>query len=243
MYGAINFNHHLNYIKNNSTDISFSLFKCCLALHFGFDFWILVQIEMKVNVREKANQFILFFRGSIQRKQHNLFIFILYFHMTGFISQTIEIPLCVCACCFPNSIRFTCTKCQNVWIAESMYEHTNCVSFCDCHLECEKSLCKYICVKLFASNWKTLVFSPPKTGWFIYSQRCSRYSRLMESIQFSIGVGGSGQILHHLGGSMNVMASLCMHGAHTHTHYAIQHWTHNKTQTTTTLYIYIQLLW
>lgn len=60
-------------------------------------------------------------------------------------------------------------------------------------------MCVIVCIQL-----ENIVFSPPKTGWFIYSQRCSRNSRLMESIQFSIGVSGSDQILYHLVECMNV---------------------------------------
>lgn len=63
--------------------------------------------------------------------------------------------------------------------------------------------------KIFAccTNWnaqkksKTL-FSHPKTGWFICSQCCSCDGRLLESIQFSIGIGGSCENLHHLVGCL-----------------------------------------
>lgn len=48
---------------------------------------------------------------------------------------------------------------------------------------------------------KTL-FSHPKTGWFIFSQFCSCDSRLLESIQFSIGIGGSCENLYHLVGCL-----------------------------------------
>lgn len=160
---------------------------------------------------------------------------------------------------FPNSLRFSHAwnvKCMkrwiDVWANELWYQHHLCsfwgmvffvlLSFGKRNTMAiqmgggQKSLCNYICVKLFASNWKTLVFSPPKTGWFIYSQRCSRNSRLMESIQFSIGISGSGQILYHLVGSMNVMP-WCTYTLHTHT-FAIEHWTLNTTQTTTTIYNY-----
>lgn len=75
-------------------------------------------------------------------------------------------------------------------------------------------LCKYMCV-IVCIKLENIVFSPPKIGWFIYSQCCSRNSRLMESIQFSIGIGGSGQILYHLVRSMNVIVV----SIPVHTHY------------------------
>lgn len=68
-------------------------------------------------------------------------------------------------------------------------------------------MCVIVCIKM-----ENIVFSPPKIGWFIYSQCCSRDGRLMESVQFSIGIGGSGQILYYLVGSLNLTNIL------THTH-------------------------
>lgn len=60
-------------------------------------------------------------------------------------------------------------------------------------------MCVIVCIKM-----ENIVFSPPKIGWFIYSQCCSRDGRLMESVKFSIGIGGSGQILYYLVGSLNL---------------------------------------
>lgn len=205
MFDAINFNRHLNYIKNNSADISISLFKCCLA---PFRLWFLNSCTNRDESEcEKANRFILFFCGSIQWKPHSFARFHSIFSHDRFLHKPFKFH-CVHAI---FQIR-TCAKCQ-------LYEMLNAMSvLCVAVTWNAKNLCvNHICVKLFASNWKTLVFSPPKTGWFIYSQRCSRHSRLMEPIQFSIGVSGSGQILYHLVGSMNVMTNSCVCMVHIHT--------------------------
>lgn len=116
-------------------------------------------------------------------------------------------------CNFNFNFNFNITNIQYLFLTTYINQLSTYWQATSMHLFC--SFISFICtfkIKIFRLLYKLkrtkekskTLFSHPKTGWFICSQFCSCDGRVLESIQFSIGIGGSCEILYHLVGCLAI---------------------------------------